>query len=149
MNTTKFIRIDTSNNKLVKKIDVFENILKELGKIEISPNIVEMINKEIEKVNSFLDSEKAYSKVLVKSQTNILKIVEKELGLFVKNHHQQKLMAVGVALGVAFGSILGVSRDNMGLMGIGLPIGLAVGIAIGKKKDDEVFKQGNQLDVEI
>ncbi len=149
MDIIKLTRIDSSNKKLVKKLDIFEKLLEELQKREIVPEIAEMINIEIEKVNSFLDLEKAYSKVLVKSRTNIIKIIEKELGLFVKNHHQQKLMSVGIALGLAFGSAFGASQDNMGLMALGLPIGMAVGITIGKKKDDEVFKLGNQLDVEV
>ena len=149
MSIIDLVEISSNNKKLVKKIAVFEKILEELDKREIPYVVSEMINIEIEKVNSFYDSEKIYTRALAKSQINILKIIEKELELFVKKHHQKKWLAVGVALGIAFGSAFGASQDNMGLMTLGLPIGLTIGISIGKKKDDEVFKLGKQLDVEV
>ena len=149
MNITELVNINSSNIKLVKKVDVLEILLAELRKKEISNTVVNLINIELEKINYFFDSERAYSKVLRKSQSNILKIIEQKSGLFVKKHHQQKWMAVGAGLGVAMGTAFGTSQDNMGLMALGIPIGVGIGISIGKKKDDEVFKLGNQLDVEI
>ena len=149
MDITELKRADSSSKKLLKKTDVFVKLLEELQKREIPSVVLDVINVEIEKVNSFYDSDKLYTKTLAKSQTNILKLIEKELELFVKKHHQKKWTAVGVALGIAFGSAFGASQNNMGLMALGLPIGMAVGITIGKQKDDEVLKHGKQLDIEI
>ena len=148
MDIADFKKIDSNSKKLVKKVNVFEKLLEELEKREMPSVVLDVINVEIERVNSFYDSEKMYSKILVKSQTNILKIIEKELDLFVKKHHQTRWMAIGAGLGVAFGSAFGASQDNMGLMALGIPLGVGFGIAIGKQKDDEVFKLGKQLDVE-
>ena len=149
MDIIKLNKLDSSNKKLLKKTDVFEKLLEELHKREISSVVLDDINSEIESVNSSTESENIFARSLAKSQTNIIKLIEKELGLFVKKHHQKKWLAVGVALGIAFGSAFGASQNNMGLMALGLPIGMAVGITIGKKKDDEVLKLGKQLDVEI
>lgn len=147
MDIIRLKRADSSNGKLFKKTDIFVKLLEELKKREIPSVVLDVINVEIERVNSFFDSEKIYSKVLVKSQTNILKIIEKELGLFEKKHFQKKWTAVGSGLGVAMGTAFGVSQDNMGLMALGIPMGMGIGISIGKKKDDEIFKLGKQLDV--
>lgn len=149
MDITKLNRIDSSNKKLVKKTDVLEKLLEELQKRDMPSASVDVINSEIEKVNYFSVPDKLYTKALVKSQTNILKEIENKSGLFVKNHHQQRWMGVGIGIGVAMGVAFGASQDNMGLMALGIPLGLGIGLAFGKKKDDEIFKLGKQLDVEV
>lgn len=149
MDITKLNKIDSSSKKLLKKVEVFEKLLDELQKREIPSAAVEVINLEIEKVNSFSGYDKLYKKALVKSQNSILRIIENNSGLFVKNHFQQKWMSVGIGIGIAFGTAFGVSQGNMGLMALGIPIGLGTGIALGKKKDNEVFKIGKQLDVVV
>lgn len=149
MDITNLSKIDSSSKKLVKRFEVFEKLLDELNKREIPYAAVEVINLEIEKVNSFLGYDKLYKKALVKSQNSILRIIENNSGLFVKNHFQQKWMSAGIGIGIAFGTAFGASQDNMGLMSLGIPIGLGIGIALGDKKDDEILKLGKQLDVEI
>ena len=149
MDIIKLNRADSSSKKLLEKIDFFEKLLEELQNRDMPSAAVEVINIEIEKVNSFLGYDKLYKKALIKSQNSILRIIENNSGLFVKKHHQKKWIAVGAGLGVAMGTAFGASQDNMGLMALGIPLGLVFGMAIGKKKDDEVFKLGNQLDVEV
>jgi hypothetical protein len=137
-----------NNKKLDKKYINFIKLVEEMNKHEIPDEVIEEINTEIEKMNTFSGKDKKFLKVFVKSQLKILKILEAKLGLVPKKHYQNTWMVVGIAIGISIGVAIG-STTNMGMMAIGLPIGLGVGIHLGKKKDDEALKQGKQLDVEI
>ena len=148
----KIIEIENNNfanNKKLNKIYVdFVKLFDEVNKHEIPEDIIKEINTEIEKINSFSGKDKKFLKVFVKSQLKTLRILEAKLGLVPKKHYQNTWMAVGIAIGISLGVAIGTAT-NMGMMAIGLPIGLGIGIHLGKKKDDEVLKQGKQLDVEI
>ena len=138
-----------ANNKKLDKMYInFIKLVEEMNKHEIPDEVIEEINTEIEKMNTFSGKDKKFLKVFVKSQLKILKILEAKLGLVPKKHYQNTWMVVGIAIGISIGVAIG-STTNMGMMAIGLPIGLGVGIHLGKKKDDEALKQGKQLDVEI
>jgi 3-oxoacyl-[acyl-carrier-protein] synthase III len=137
-----------NNKKLDKKYINFIKLVEEMNKHEIPDEVIEEINTEIEKMNTFSGKDKKFLKVFVKSQLKILKKLEAKLGLVPKKHYQNTWMVVGIAIGISIGVAIG-STTNMGMMAIGLPIGLGVGIHLGKKKDDEALKQGKQLDVEI
>jgi len=137
------------SNSLNKKLSNFNNLIRELNKREIDLSTVERINIEVSKLNSFVGSESDLLKVLLKSRSKILKLVEDNLGLYVKGHNKRKMVSVGLGLGVSLGVAIGVGSKNMGLMTLGIPIGYGIGMAMGKRKDDEVYKQGKQLNVEI
>ena len=137
-----------NNNKLNKMYIDFVKLIDEINKHEIPDRVIEEINTEIEKMNTFFGKDKKFLKVFVKSQLKILKILESNLGLVPKKHYQNTWMALGIAIGISIGVAIGATI-NMGMMAIGLPIGLGIGIFLGKKKDDEVLKQGKQLDIEI
>lgn len=139
-----------SNKKLANKYVNFEKMMNELRKKEIPSEIVNSINQDIEEINSFSGSDAALLKLLRKTQSNLLKLIEKELHLVTKNHYRNMWLAVGMsAFGIPFGVVFGVSLGNMAFIGIGLPIGMAIGIGIGIAKDKKAFENGNQLDVEI
>lgn len=138
-----------ANKKLKGRFILFEAILNELKKKEIPDEIITVINGQIDEVNAAPDVEKELRMKLKKSQTTILKLIEKELKLVTINHYRNTYLAVGLALGVAFGSAFGASLGNMAFMGVGLPIGMAIGIAIGTQKDKEAKENGKQLDLEI
>jgi hypothetical protein len=81
-----------------------------------------------------------------KTQSGILKLIEKELKLVTKNHYRKTWLAVGMAaFGIPLGVAFGTSIGNMGLLGIGLPIGMAIGSGMDKK----AVESGRQLDLEI
>jgi len=59
-------------------------------------------------------------------------------------------MILGMSIfGVPAGIVMGLSMENMGMLGIGLPIGMAVGLAIGTSMDSKAAKEGRQLEFEI
>lgn len=53
----------------------------------------------------------------------------------------KKNISIGMAMGIVFGSIVGVLTDNIGLW---LALGIAIGAGIGSRKDDVNKKQEDQ-----
>jgi len=128
----------------------FEKLLSELRKRNLSEEVVQSINTNIDLIDPVLESEKEYIKQLRKTQTDILSRVEKELKLVPKNHYRNIWLALGIAaFGVPLGVLFGIILDNMGFIGIGLPIGIPIGLAIGTVLDKKAADEGRQLDVEI
>ena len=138
------------NKKLVNNYSDFNTLLNELRTKDIPLNVVNVINQEIDGINSFSGSKKALLKYIRKSKSNIFKLIEKELKLVPKNLYRNRWMALGMAVfGIPFGIAFGTSLKNMAFIGIGIPIGMAVGIAIGTDMDKKAFKEGRQLDIEF
>lgn len=138
------------NKKLISAYAQFDKLLTELKKKQLPDEIVNAINNEIDQINAISGSEKELRKQIKKTQSSILKLMEKALKLVPKNHYRNTWLAVGMAafgipLGVAFGASLG----NMGLLGIGLPIGMVIGMAVGSVMDKKALEEGRQLDLEI
>jgi hypothetical protein len=108
------------------------------------------INHEIDKVNIHLGSEKELLKQVRNSQSLILSLVKKELGLVPKGHFQTMWMAMGMAtFGIPFGVVFGLTLGNMAFFAIGIPIGMSIGLAIGAGMDKKAQEEGRQLDIEI
>ncbi len=138
-----------NDQKLQKKYDDLKNLIVELNKREIPPGILQSINENVEQINTFAGSNKEWSKLLRKSATNILKLIEKELKLVPKNLYRNRWMVLGMSVfGVPMGAAFGVSLGNMSFLAIGIPIGMAIGIAVGVSMDKKAFDEGKQLDLE-
>jgi len=138
------------NQKLTKNYNQFDNLLQVLKTRELPDEIVAYINNEVTLVNSTIASEKALATQLKKSQSGILKLIEKELKLVPKSHYRNLWLALGMAsFGLPLGAAFGLSLGNMAFLGIGLPIGMALGIAVGTAMDNKAAGNGTQLDIEI
>jgi hypothetical protein len=145
----KRLSID-QNKKLISAYAQFDKLLMELKKKELPEEIVKYINTGIDQINSFSKPEKELRKHIRKTQSGILKLIEKELKLVTKNHYRKTWLAVGMAaFGIPLGVAFGTSIGNMGLLGIGLPIGMVIGMAIGSGMDKKAVESGRQLDLEI
>jgi len=145
----KRVNID-QNKKLNNAYFQFGELLNVLNNKKLPNEIISSINIGIEGINSFTESEKELRKLIRKTQSRIIKLIEKELKLVTKNHYRNTWLALGMSvfgipLGVAFGSSLG----NMGFIGIGLPIGMVIGMTIGTGMDKKAFEEGRQLDLEL
>lgn len=138
------------DKKLKNKYVYFEKLIDELNKKEIPSEIATTINQNIEAINSFSGSNKNLKKQIRKSQSNIFKLIEKELKLVPKNLYRTRWMAIGMsAFGIPLGVAFGASLGNMGLLGIGIPIGMVFGMAIGSGMDKKAIQEGRQLDLEM
>ena len=138
------------DKKLTNKYVYFEKLIDELKRREMPSEIMNSINQNIEDINSFSGSNKDLRKQIRKSQSNILKLIEKELKLVPKNLYRTRWMAIGMSVfGVPLGMAFGASLDNMAFLGIGIPIGMVIGMAIGAGMDKKAFEEGRQIDLEI
>ena len=138
------------DKKLELKYNCMQALLEELRKREIPPEIVTIINQGIAEIKAISGSNKAVRKQIAKSRYNILKLLEKELGLVPKNLYTSRWLAIGMAIfGVPLGVSFGSALANMSLMGIGLPIGMVIGMAIGASMDKKAQEEGRQLEVDI
>ena len=135
--------------KLKKRFLQFDMLMNELRKREVPDQLIQFINMEIQSINEIKDSDGALKRQLRKSQIQILKKIEKELNLVVKNHFRNRWLGIGMALGIAIGSALGTGTGNQGLIGLGLPLGMAMGLSHGTSLDKKAKKEGKQLDLEL
>jgi hypothetical protein len=128
----------------------FEKLIEALKDKSLPDSIVDSINASIEGLNSISDSAKDLRSQIKAKQSNLIKLLEKEIKIVPKNYYCSMWLslgigAIGIPMGVAFGAILG----NMAYLSIGLPIGLGVGVAIGTSMDKKALKEGRQLNIEI
>jgi len=138
------------NSKLKAAYSQLKNLLSELRKREIPTAIVNAIDQEIDKLNGFSGSDKELLKQVRNSQSLILSLIKKELGLVPKVHFQTMWMALGMAtFGIPFGVVFGLTLGNMAFFAIGIPIGLSIGLAIGSGMDKKAQGEGRQLEIEI
>lgn len=138
------------NERQNKKSNCFSNLISELRKRPLSEKEVEAINNEIKIINASTGSEKDFIKTLAKSQATILKVIEKESNLVVKNHYRNLWLVLGMsAFGIPIGVAFGISIGNLGLLGLGFPIGMGIGVAVGTSLDNKAAKEGRQLDVDL
>ncbi len=143
-------QVDTHDKKLTNQIAQFDALINALKAHDVPDVIKKTINQHIEDVNLFTGKNKEISKQIRRSQTHILKVVEKELKLVPKGHNRNIWMALGMsAFGIPLGTVFGLALDNLAFLGIGLPIGLALGIGIGTSLDNKAKAEGRQLDVDI
>lgn len=138
------------DKKLKKRVATFEKLIDELNKKEIPPEIISSINQEIVTLNSFIGTSKDFKKLLRKTQSNLLRMLEKELKIVPKNFYRNRWLAIGMSVfGIPMGVAFGVSMGNMAFIGIGIPIGMVIGMGIGAGMDKKAFEEGKQLSIEI
>ena len=127
------MRDGLDRNKRLTDIYVqFEKLLSELRKRDLPDEVVHSINTNIDLIDMATESEEQWKKQLQKTQSDILRLIEKELKLVPKNHYRNIWLALGIAaFGVPLGVVFGLSLGNMAFMGIGMPIGIPIGLAIG------------------
>ncbi len=144
-------RQDTGQNeKLGRAFTQFEKLLSELGKKELPDGVTRSINDGVERINAASQGDAELLKQLKKTQSGILKLLEKELKLVPKNHYRNSWMAIGMAVfGIPLGVAFGTSLGNMAFLGIGLPIGMAIGMGVGTSMDKKAFAEGRQLDLDL
>ena len=150
INELKMIDGLDRNKRLTDIYVQFEKLLTELRKRELPEEVVRSINTHIDLINLSTGSEEERWKQLRKTQSDTLRLIEKELKLVPKNYYRNIWMALGIAaFGVPLGVVFGASLGNMAFMGIGIPIGIPIGLAIGTGLDKKAAEEGRQLDVEI
>lgn len=128
----------------------FNQLIDELAHQDLPHDIVHTINIEIDTLNSISSSSKAFKEQIIKTQSEIIKLLEKELQIVPRNHYRNTWLAIGMAaFGIPLGALLGVVLNNMAFIGLGLPIGMVIGMAVGTNRDKKALESGKQLNIEI
>jgi len=128
----------------------FQELLSELRKKELPHRIIEIVNQDIEEINSAPLSNYELKVFIKQKQTKILKLIEKELNIVPQNHYQNMWVGLGMCVfGLPLGVVYGLFMSNMAMLGLGLPVGLAIGILLGAYLDKKAAKEGRQLDIKI
>jgi hypothetical protein len=139
-------RTNFNSPKLTRCYRKFGSLLDELRNRELSQNVINQINQELNLINQQHD-EKTLKKLISKKQYKIIKLIEKEHKIVPKGYYRNMWLALGMSVfGIPFGVAFGAALSNMAFLGIGIPIGMSIGIAIGAQKDNEAAKKGLQLD---
>lgn len=152
MNIIKLIEPKDENisPKLKEIYFKFNELIDELNSKEFPVNTINSINLDIEELNSASPNMKGVRGHLLKKQTKILRLIEKEHKIVAKNYYRNLWMALGMAtFGVPFGVAYGIISGNMAMLGVGLPVGMVIGIAIGSSKDKKAFSEGRQLEIDL
>ena len=137
------------DNKSIALIVLAQILIDDLRKRELNSEIINTINQEIEKINSFSAPDKGLIKQLQTSKRIVLELIEKELKLVPRHHYQNKWMALGIIVGVLFSMIfnqLGFS-DTWNSLGMGIPMGLLFGMLAGKNRDEKANREGFQVNI--
>lgn len=136
------------NKGLNYTITRFKELLQDLNNKELSPHVIELINKDIQEINCSPYKEKKLSSLINQKHTKILSLIRKEHKLIPKGNYSTLWAICGMAIfGIPLGVIYGKLMGNIGLIGFGLPVGLGIGIMVGMWLDNKVQKEGRQLNI--
>lgn len=148
--TLKNITNSQSDLKLNEAHSQFETLLKELEKKKLPESTISLINNCVNEINSTEIKGTQLIKLIRKQQKELLKQVEKIHKIVPKNYCQSFWLLIGMtAFGLPIGLIIGLSLNNIGLLGLGLPIGIGIGVIIGVIMDKKALNEGRQLNLEI
>lgn len=145
----KIHEIDNSS-ELHKVYVQFEKFLNELHFKWLPHRLITTINEEINALNSFSGSEFDWRKKLKKTQTKIVKLLEKEIKFVPINYYRKHWLDMGMgALGIPIGFGLAAYFGNVTFFGVGLALGAIVGLKVGSQMDKRAYNEGRQINVNI
>lgn len=125
----------------------FQELIKELNTKQLNSQTIEQINVLINQINTTSATELKYD--LPKTQSKIIKLVEKESKIVPKNYYKTLWMALGMSVfGLPIGLLFGLAVGNIVFLSVGLPIGLGIGVVFGTSLDNKAEKEGRQLNWE-
>ena len=147
--------------KLITRQNISENLkasitYQQLGKLlnalelkELAAETVDLINQEIEQLNSIANIDKYFIKAIKEKENRIIKLLEKKHKIVPKNYYRKLWIVLGMsAFGLPIGLAFGFSVGNLAMIGSGLPIGMGIGVGVGSRMDKKAFNEGRQLDFE-
>jgi len=138
------------NKRRISNIEGFASLIKELKERELTEEVIEVLNKHIELINSLSGNIKKLNRQVSKSKLIIFQTLDRKMRIVPKNAYRNRWLAIGmVVFGMPMGAAYGVSMGNMAFIGVGIPIGMVFGMAIGARMDKKAAKEGRQLKFEV
>ncbi|MEM6523440.1 MAG: hypothetical protein AAGF85_02250 [Bacteroidota bacterium] len=137
------------HEKLVQWYESFKNFINELRKRTLNDSTIEELNGAIDRLNNHKGDRHTFQVELRKTQTQLLKYLEKNEKIVVKNYYRKLWLVLGMTVyGIPVGLLFSLAIGNMAFIAIGLPIGMAVGIGVGTNMDKKAAREGRQLNIE-
>lgn len=125
-------------------------LLNAIEKKILPSDTIQLIDKEVDELNSYKDTKSNFSKAIKSSENRIIRLLESKHKIVPINHYRKLWVVLGMsAFGVPIGISLGLSLGSMGFFAIGFPIGMGIGAGIGSGMDKKALKEGRQLDFEV
>jgi len=139
-----------TDDKVGRIFNQFKELLNELEKKNLTDDIIESINQEIDELNAIPHTNNDLKKIIKQKQSKIIKLIVTEMKIVPKNYYRNLWLAIGMSLfGAPLGLLFTLVLKNKGLFAIGIPTGMVIGIALGSGMDKKAFEEGRQLDMEI
>lgn len=136
--------------KVERSLRNYNKLLKQLQDKTLKPQTTQFITHQITTIESLNLQQKASSRKINQSKRQLLSYLQKNEGIYAKNHFMTLYMAVGMtAMGLPAGIIFSFLIDNFAFIGLGLPIGLSLGLALGQKKDLQIKAKGKQINYSV
>ncbi len=143
-------RPDITHPKTAALYKQLSDLLNALSQRALTPEIVALIDHEIDHINYANDTGKKLGKTVKAAESKIIKAVEKELKVVPRNHYRKLWAIFGfTAFGLPIGVTIGLLLKNIGLLGVGLPFGMIIGLLVGSSMDKKAAVEGRQLDFEV
>ena len=128
----------------------FEQLVQEVQRMELPPEVVVELNTELEKLESQSAFGKKFFKQLKKSKAVLLKILYQEVRVVPKNHYRDLWIALGLsAIGIPLGIFLMFFLNGSSAIAIGIALGSAMGIVIGNNLDRQAEAEGRQMAIRL
>ena len=126
---------------------------EKLTKLNASANLHELprelvlgFEQQLSKLAQEIQNPETQASSITDLTKRLLGSLRTDAHLFPKDYYRNYWMGTGMAVFVLpFGAVFSEILKNFGFIGIGLPIGFSIGIGIGTAKDQEVKKEGRQL----
>jgi hypothetical protein len=139
----------SENLKSLNRYQQLDKLLQALEEKKLTTETIDLIDQEIEHLNSITYIDKYFMKSVKEKENRIVKLVEKRHKIVPKNYYKKLWKILGMSgFGIPIGVAFGISLGNIGLLGIGFPIGMAFGVGVGSMKDKKALSEGRQLDFE-
>lgn len=140
----------SANSKAIMLYKRLGDLLRILEIRELPDDIVDLINQEIEQINSFSGTDKHLIKMIKAVQNKIIKLLENRLKIVPEKYYSKLWTVLGmVTYGCSLGVIVGAITGKMAFLSIGMAVGMAIGMSIGARMDKKAYNEGRQLEIEI
>ena len=117
------------NQKLNKVYLYFLNLTTDLEDRQLSLNVIDVINEEINNINKLSGTNKEVIKTIQLSTKTVLLAIKKELNIVPKNYYQNHWMIYGMIIGTICAIIITtMGHENTWNT---FPMGTAMGIIFG------------------
>ncbi len=136
--------------KVERSLRQYNKLLKLLQDKPLETETIDFITNQVKSIESLNLQLKNSSRKIKKSKQQLLSYLQKNEGIYPKNHFITLYMAVGMtAIGLPAGILLSFLVNNTAFLGVGLPIGLSIGLALGHQKDLQIKAKGKQINYAV